>query len=208
MARERSSESPSGVLRIFIALPVPELVKQQILLAQEELRRALPKTGASWTRPEQWHLTLKFLGNVEPDRIAALTEAVRRVCDVVTPLKLRATHIGCFPDSQHPRVVWVGVHDGENRLAGLARAVQVATASFTTEKPEGHFTGHITLARSKHWPRPQAEILAQFSKGMEHRVFGVWTAEAVEVMRSELMSGGARHSCVARLPFKALSETT
>ncbi len=195
-------------MRVFIALPVPELVKQQILLAQEELRRALPKASASWTRPEQWHLTLKFLGNVEADRIAALTAAVRTVCESAAPLKLRAAAMGCFPDGRKPRVVWVGVRDEDNRLAGLAKAMQGATAAFTTEKAEGHFTGHITIARMKYLPRAAAEILAQFRQGMEHRVFGDWTAEAVAVMRSELAAGGARHSCVARWPLTALRETT
>lgn len=206
MARERANVTSTGGMRVFIALPVPQPVKQQILLAQEELRRALSRTGASWTRPEQWHLTLKFLGNVEADRIAALTAAVRAVCESAAPLRLRAADMGCFPDGRHPRVVWVGVRDQDNRLAGLAKAMQGATAAFTTEKAEGHFTGHITIARMKHLPRAEAEILAEFSKGIEHRVFGDWTAEAVAVMRSELAAGGARHTCLARWPLTALRD--
>ena len=59
--------------RLFIALPVPQAVKQEIQLVQERFRRELPEGCARWTRPEQWHLTLRFLGNVDAARVGALT---------------------------------------------------------------------------------------------------------------------------------------
>jgi RNA 2',3'-cyclic 3'-phosphodiesterase len=195
------TEAEAARYRLFIALPVPQAVKQEIQLVQERFRRELPEGCASWTRPEQWHLTLRFLGNVDAARVGALTDAVGTACGRFAPLKLRAERVGCFPDLRKPRVVWVGVRDEGNQLTGLAKAVEDVAADFTTEDREGKFTGHITIARIKSFKRPQADILAKLAQGLTQSVFGEWSAEAVELMRSTLASDGAKHMCLARLPL-------
>jgi 2'-5' RNA ligase len=180
---------------------VPEEVKNEIQRAQEQLRGELPERCARWTRPEQWHLTLKFLGDVDTARVSALTDAVRASGTNFPPLKLRAERIGCFPDLRFPRGVWVWVHDVENRLAVLQATIERVTAEFTAEAREEKFTGHITIARIKSLKRPQADILAKLAHRMTERVFGEWTADAIEIIRSELAAGGARHTSFARLPL-------
>ena len=194
------------LFRLFIALRVPEEVKEEIRRAQAELRRELPERCARWNPPEQLHLTLKFLGNVDVARVAALTDAVRMAGAVFAPLKLRAERMGCFPDLRFPRVVWVGVHDAEKRLADLAKAVANATAAFSEAPREENFTGHITIARFKNLRRREAGILARLVSDVTRRAFGGWTAEAIEIMRSELSAGGARHASLARLPLSGLME--
>lgn len=195
------NETRTATCRLFIALPVPEEVKREIQRAQDQLRRELPEGWARWNRAEQLHLTLKFLGDVNVERIGALTDAVRAACANFGPLKLRAGQIGCFPDLRIPRVVWVGVHDAEKRLAGLAKAVVEATAAFSEETREEKFTGHITIARIKNLRRREAGILAKLAQDMTGREFGEWTADAIEIVRSELAADGARHTCLARLPL-------
>ena len=195
------NETNAATFRLFIALRVPEEVKKEIQRAQDQLRGALPERCARWTRPEQLHLTLKFLGDVDVARVGALTDAMRAACLGFAPLKLRAERIGCFPDLRLPRVVWVWVHDGGNRLAELQATIERVTAEYTGEAREEKFTGHITIARTKNLKRPQAVILAELAHGVTERVFGEWSADAVEIMRSELAAGGARHTCLARLPL-------
>jgi RNA 2',3'-cyclic 3'-phosphodiesterase len=195
------TQAEAARYRLFIALPVPTAVKQGIQQVQERLRRELPDGCASWTRPEQWHLTMKFLGNVDVARVGVLADAVRTACGRFSPLRLRAERLGCFPDLRKPRVVWVGVCDEGNQLAGLASGVEAAAAGFTTEEREGKFTGHITIARIKNFDRRVAERVAKAVETMAQHAFGEWTAEAIELMRSELASDGARHTCLARLPL-------
>src|SRR4051812_7451283 len=103
--------SSPELFRLFIAISVPDAVKTEMEQAQAELRRALPEGCVRWTRREQFHLTLKFLGSVEAQRVAALADAIRGACQGFTPLRLRAERIGCFPDLRFPRVVWAWVHD-------------------------------------------------------------------------------------------------
>ena len=109
-------------------------------------------------------------------------------------LHLRAERIGFFPDLRYPRVVWVGVRDQAEQLPRLQQVVQVATEGFTAEPKEERFTGHVTLARIKGIKRPEAEALGKAAAGMAERVFGQWTAYQIELMRSELLPQGARHS--------------
>ena len=169
--------------------------------AQEELRRALPKDCVRWTKSDQFHLTLRFLGAVPAGRFAALVHSVQAACQGFSPLSLRAERIGFFPDARFPRVVWIGVQDARNQLPRLQRAVETAAGDFTLEKSEDKFTGHVTLGRIKGIKRAEAERLAKLTHGLAGRFLGEWGADKVEVMRSELLPGGARHTTLADAPL-------
>ena len=188
--------------RLFIALAIPEEVKAKMEAAQAKLRRVLPERAVRWTRREQFHLTLRFLGDVEAARVEALGEAIRTACRGFGVLHLRAEQVGFFPDLHYPRVVWVGVQDQEEQLPRLQEAVEHATREYTTEEKEGRFTGHITLARIKGIKRLEAETLGKAA--MAERLFGQWTAYQVELMRSELLPQGARHSLLASIALADL----
>src|ERR1035441_6027074 len=83
--------------RLFIAVTIPEEVKAKIAEAQAELRRALPERSVRWTKREQFHLTLRFLGNVDALRVEALEETLRAACRGFSPLPVRAPGAGVFP---------------------------------------------------------------------------------------------------------------
>ena len=190
--------------RRFVALAVPDDVKAKLEAAPADLRRALPDRNVLWARREQFHLTLRFLGDVEATRAEALAEAIRAACAGFGALHLRAEQIGCFPDRGYPRVVWVGVRDEAERLPRLQQVVEAASAGFTGEPKEQRFTGHLTLARIKGIKRPEAEALNKAAAGTADRVFGQWTAYQIELMRSELLPQGARHSSLASISLTAL----
>lgn len=189
------------VLRLFVAISVPENVKDEIEKAQKELRAALPGKFVRWTKRERFHLTLKFLGSVAESHLAGLIEALRVACLDFTMLRLRAERIGFFPDMQFPRVVWTGVQDGEDTLPQLQQAVETAVKNFTLEKPGQKFAGHVTLGRIQSIKRPQAEILAKQALSMADKFFGEWAAEKIELIRSELLPGGSRYTTLAAIPL-------
>src|SRR5262245_31263727 len=97
--------------RLFIAISLPKTVKAEIEKGQEELRRALTGDAVRWTKREQFHLALRFLGTVDSTRLSALADALRNASREFSPLQLRAERIGFFPDARFPRVVWIWVHD-------------------------------------------------------------------------------------------------
>src|SRR5207244_2054471 len=106
------------------------------------------------------------------------------------------------PDARFPRVIWVKIHDIEEQLPRLQTAIEAATRDFTNKEPEKKFSGHVTLGRIKGIKHAQAKILAEQVFGMSTRVFGEWTVTQIEVMRSELSSAGARHSCLASIALQ------
>jgi RNA 2',3'-cyclic 3'-phosphodiesterase len=196
------SDAPTPeTLRLFIAVTVPEDIKTEIEKTQAALRRTLPKECVRWAKREQFHLTLKFLGNVDAQRVGPLTDAVRAACQGFAALELRAERVGFFPDLRSPRVVWAGVRDRQEQLSFLQRAIEAATHDFTAEVSEQAFTGHITLGRIKGLRRPEATALAEVASGLATRVFGAWTAHEVELIRSQLSPTGAQYTTLAAIPL-------
>lgn len=194
-----SNSSAPKFHRLFVALAAPDAVRSEIEKAQNELRRALPDGSVRWTRPDHFHLTLRFLGNVAFDRIEALSHKLRLTCRDFTPMKVRAERIGFFPERGFPRVIWVSVRDQNQQLLLLHRAIQTSTIEFTSEPAEKEFAGHITLGRAKKIRRREAETLTSFATKMRKRSFGEWTASNIELLRSELLPDGAHHTVVTTI---------
>jgi 2'-5' RNA ligase len=188
-------------LRLFVALPAPVEIRNALAETQGELRKLLPGSSASWTHPDRMHLTLRFLGDVEPARVEALTSSLSSAVEHFGPIDLVAERLGCFPDVRHPRVVWARVHDRAERLAELQGRIASATAAFTREPEEKRFTGHVTLARIRQINRSQAEVIAAFVQSAADRAFGAWTAAKIELIRSELSSAGSHYTCLTEFPL-------
>jgi 2'-5' RNA ligase len=204
--------------RLFVAISLPEAVKDEIEKMQRELRAALPRDVVRWTKGEQFHLTLKFLGNVAELRVAELIEALRSACLRFTALRLRAAGIGFFPDARRPRVIWAGVLDDTGALPRVQQAVEANVKDFVvagpgnagsdTDLPPGRrrsqeFTGHVTLGRIQHIQRSDAEILVSAASRLATQFFGEWTADTVELIRSELSSAGSRYTTIAAIPLSS-----
>lgn len=180
--------------RLFVALSLPEAVKAELRQAQTVLRQGLPERGVRWTTPDQFHLTLKFLGNVEAARVAALGQALEAVGRQFGPLSLRAEGIGFFPGARSPRVVWAGVRDAREDLPRLQQAVEEAVGEFTAEKPESKFSGHVTLGRVKQLGRREVERLVELASPFSAKPFGEWAAQELELIRSQLTPAGSKYS--------------
>jgi RNA 2',3'-cyclic 3'-phosphodiesterase len=188
-------------MRLFVALTLPEAVKDAIERAQAEFRAVLPEEGVRWTKRGQFHLTLKFLGELEPERLEPLKAALLRAGAGFAALELRAEHLGFFPHARAPRVIWAGVQDARGELERLQAAVEAGTRGFTRETPEGNFTGHVTLGRVKNLPRAHLETLSRLAASRIDSFFGAWTAAEIELIQSELSPAGSRHTTLATMPL-------
>jgi RNA 2',3'-cyclic 3'-phosphodiesterase len=193
------SDPGSERYRLFVAIALPEPVRHAIEKAQDELRAALPAKSVRWTRSEQFHLTMRFLGGVEAQQVDRLNDALRRACAGSGELQLRAARIGIFPGPRRPRVVWIGVDDRGGRLAELERSIETATNAFTEEPPQGTFTGHITLARCRDLNRRETSTLTSLVQAMTHRSFGDWIAGGVDIIRSQPTPQGSRYTTLATI---------
>jgi 2'-5' RNA ligase len=194
-------------LRLFVAIRLPERVKDEIERVREELRRGVRSGAIRWSAREQFHLTLKFLGGVEAQRAEPLADALRAACQGFAPFDLRAERVGFFPDERRPRVIWVGVQDAAAGLLPLQQAVEAATREFTEQGPEQKFMGHVTLGRIKSLQRSEAELLVGAVSSLGAGFFGEWRVEEIELVRSELSSQGASYTCLAAVRLRGNTAT-
>jgi 2'-5' RNA ligase len=179
-------------VRLFIAVwPPPEVVEAIAGLARPELE------GVSWTRPEQWHITLRFLGWVPDDALPVVVDAVEAIelPQEEAPVVTLGPATACFGR----RVLQVPARG----LEALAAATVQATAG-VGEPPEPRpFAGHLTLARSRIADRrrgrggPHVGMLAGVPLAAS------WTATELTLVRSHLHRAGARYEVVHRRPMPA-----
>ncbi len=187
--------------RLFIALPVPSAVKDELCRAQVELQSGLKGDGIRWTKPEQIHLTLKFLGNVADSRIDELIAATTAACVPFPPIQLHSAGFGFFPENRPPRVIWAAVSDEQGHLPKLADAIISATTRFAAENDEKGFSAHLTLGRIRNLKPAELRHLVEATRAMENRSFGKWTTETVEIIRSDMDAQGTQHSTLAKIPL-------
>lgn len=135
----------------FFALPMPSAIQEELAKLAEEWRR-LPVGQASWYAPADYHITLKFLGNLDPSGQAELVDAALPVAAQTEPFVVDLNSpAGGFPNLRGPRVLWAGVRESEP-MADLAGAIDQAMAALGFAKERRRFTPHITLARCKRSP--------------------------------------------------------
>lgn len=190
------------IWRLFVALALPDAVKVELARAQRDLQEDLPANCVRWTKPQSFHLTLKFLGNVETNRVEELARSLRIACVDFPAMKLRAEGIGFFPNARRPRVIWAGIQDRTAILPRLQSAVEKSVAAFTNETPESNFAAHVTLGRCPAVQSSHAEVLSKLAlRWNRNRSFGEWTVEEFELIRSELASTGSRYTTVCLIPL-------
>jgi 2'-5' RNA ligase len=136
-----------GRWRCFVAVPLGEELRSELSRAVEELRAAAPEAaeGLRWTEPDGWHLTLAFLGLVEPGAVEGVGQAIQGVADVHAPFSVSTGGLGGFPSKRQVRVLWYGLANHSPQLGELASATRLALG-VDNGSP---FRAHLTLARAR-----------------------------------------------------------
>jgi len=196
-----TTDDAAPFLRLFLALAVPPEVRQEIGRAQGRLQRHSPPGAIRWTRPDQFHLTLQFLGDVPAAQVAAVETSLAPICATFPSLRLSALGLGFFPSSHQPRVIWAGARDSLGQLSELHRHIAHALRWLAPAERAEPFTGHITLGRFKPGHHAAIPKLLALATGLRDRHFGDWEAGAVEIVRSTLTSTGAEHTTLAVFPL-------
>jgi RNA 2',3'-cyclic 3'-phosphodiesterase len=179
-------------LRLFLAIAIPEAILQELRRLQLELQPCLPQNRAHWTRPGQFHLTLKFLGNVPASDIDALSKKVCSLCASAPPLRLRAEGVGFFPNALSPRVFWVGIKSLDGLLPAFQQQLENVVQPYLEKTEVSKFVPHLTLARFEKLPRDAIKKLQ--ARLQTAQVFGEWIAQEVQLIESQLSPSGALHA--------------
>lgn len=188
-------------VRLFVAVSLPEELKETLIKVQRELREVLSRSSTAWAKANTMHLTLRFLGNVEASRLDELRERLVAGVSGFGGVELVCEQLGCFPDLRRPRVVWAAVRGVDGRLDLLHRRVDEMIGGFAEKPAESPYVGHVTLGRPKQIKRADVERLAKFVEGAAGRQFGSWRCGEVKLMSSQLSSDGSRYEVVAVAPL-------
>ena len=131
-------------MRIFIAIPVPEEIKEQSLQIKTELNRLKP--DIKWVEYENYHITLKFLGEVTEKQLDEIKTKLSMVAQACPAFSFKTTGIGFFPNKNRPRVMWLGVKGEMSKAQFLGERVDtyLTELGFESEKKRSF---HLTLGR-------------------------------------------------------------
>lgn len=185
-------------MRCFIALDLPEAVRQSLGRTAAALREV--SRSVRPTSPEQMHVTLKFLGDVDQGAVAAMSTAVR----MLEPRALRFSlqGLGRFPPHGPPRVLWAGLQGDTALLATLAGQLEEAAQRCGVPREDRPFHAHVTLARVKFADRAR-ELTSRLEELSADVVSEPFAAPSVTLYRSELDPRGARYSVLERKDLPA-----
>ena len=188
----------SSTVRTFVALPVPPAAGRALAGLQERLRSGLAGRGEiRWVRPDQFHLTLLFIGERPRAELPSMAERLREAVAGFSAFSLALEGVGAFPGPSRPRVVWVGVSAGAASLVRLAAAVASALEPFAPAEAERDFHPHVTLGRVK-WLAPGFSFAA-WVDGCLPTPIGPQRLERVVLYASRLTPAGAQYAELAHV---------
>ena len=188
-------------LRLFVAVELPAHVRSALGASIERLRSRL-SGSYRWVRPEGIHLTLRFLGGVEAERVDELAAALGAAVRTLDPFELRLDAAGVFPNARAPSVVGAGLSGGSAALTRLVGAVGIATAGVGEPAESRPYTPHLTLGRVRdRLGRQDAEALSAALRGLTYEAAAPFRVEGVSLMRSEIGPGGPRYTRLADAPL-------
>jgi 2'-5' RNA ligase len=199
-------------IRSFIAIELEEEHHRALRELQARFKRELDTAknaesstahAVRWVAPENIHLTLKFLGDVDAAAMPALQRAVADACVGIAPIALTLRGAGAFPDTRRPNVLWIGVEGQVERATQLAQKIDDACAALGFAREERPFSPHLTLGRVRRDVKPNDRSLVGgvIVNAVVGEV-GQLHVERVSVMKSELQPAGSVYTRLTAIPLK------
>jgi RNA 2',3'-cyclic 3'-phosphodiesterase len=195
----RPPDDPPGTSRLFVALPVADEVRAAV----GELMTAV--AGGSieersfgqprWVRIDGLHVTMRFLGATPDEKQPALASALRAAAEGVDPFQIVLSGGGAFPNPTRPRVLWIGITEGADRVESLVGRLSVQLEPLGWPPDARPFTPHLTLARTD--GVPGADERAKTLAALAYDVRLSWNADRIVLYKSILGRGPTRYEALA-----------
>jgi len=187
-------------IRTFIAVDLGAGVKERLTKLQETLGRS--SAGVKWVRPQNMHLTLLFLGEVEQLEIVSICRMVQERSRRHAPFTLAVNGLGAFPNLRRPKILWAGITEGIEELRGLHADLEEGLLDLGCyRREERAYTPHLTLGRLTHEERAEdwVQLIAKYSDWQG----GTLPADEVLIMASELRRDEPEYSVMGRAALEA-----
>ncbi len=192
---------PEVSTRTFVAVELGPSLQAMLVQRLRHLRQACP--GLKWVDPENLHLTLTFLGELDQDQLSAAILAATAAAASSAPFRLNLSGLGIFGPSQMPRVIWAGVNGDLSALRRLQSNLVHEQDARNLPGNDIRFSPHLTLARLKQrLPEPERQhLLEALAQPFPPRRNPTLWVEQIAVMKSQLTSAAARYTRLAACPL-------
>jgi 2'-5' RNA ligase len=189
-------------VRLFVALDISAAVRQELetlLRGMRSISIEARDAPPRWVRPGNVHVTLKFIGEAGPEKLASIANGLAAI-RFPAPLALTFRGMGFFPDDKRPKVLWVGIQ-ASPALPELAARIDSFLEELGFPREPRGFTPHLTLARFKR-PALPPDLRAAVAQNAE-RDFGSYRTNEFHLVESKLKSSGAEYTTVQSFRFTA-----
>ena len=187
------------MIRVFLAVELSSNIQEKLFALQQQLKGILP--SINWVRPESIHLTLKFLGYVEPSVVSQLLSALEPIGKKHKPFSVDVQGLGVFPQVKHPRIFWVGLTGNTQALQDLEFEIEAALEPLGFPPEEKTYHPHLTLARIKRENAKIGSALIQTRALESDQHLGTLNVDGLTLFQSDLDSSGAKYTSLWTVPF-------
>lgn len=185
-------------MRLFAAIEISSEVKKVIASIQQRLKSL--DTRIRFIKPENTHLTLKFLGDVHEKKVSDLNAALSKAVKHIDSFTINTTEIGVFPNLDFPRIVWLGIYDVSGTLNRLWNNLEKEVSEIGFERDEKGFVPHITIGRIKslRGKSKLKDMVISFNKDIESYKNYI---RGMNLMKSRLYQTGAVYTVLKQFDF-------
>ncbi|GIW79811.1 MAG: RNA 2',3'-cyclic phosphodiesterase [Gemmatales bacterium] len=186
-------------IRTFIAVDPDKAIRNRLVSLQESL--AAVDSDIKWVEPENLHVTLLFLGEVEDRQLSEVCRIVQACADRHEAFLMTVENVGAFPNLHRPRVVWAGIGEGKQELCALHDELEIPMQDLGYRREERRYTPHITLGRIRN--KGPASGLAQALNKKTGWKAGETQIREIHVMSSELTPQGPVYTVMSKAKLKS-----
>jgi 2'-5' RNA ligase len=187
-------------MRLFIAIDLDEAAREAIAVEQARLKKAIgDRSPLKWVRDEQMHLTLVFLGEVPEDRAPRLIQTVEEPIDQPA-FDASFEGVGMFPPHGAPRVLWIGVAAGAQKMIALQRELAGRMRQLGIALEDRPFHPHLTLAR---WRESGSADRRRIGETTKATTIARVRIDHATLYRSRLSPSGSTYTPLARATLSA-----
>lgn len=173
--------------RLFIAINLPMELKKQLAVLEQELKYKY--CNVKWVTEENFHLTIKFLGEVPVDTFDEVIEGIKAGIEAIESFNISFKKLGVFPKKDKAKVIWLGVDKGKEDVVNLFNKIESALAKVGFKKETKAYKPHLTMGRSR---EPQFIDIDKFPNNFE----GICRVKSVDLMMSNLTHKGAVYTLI------------
>ena len=186
-------------MRTFLAVELTEPVRQAITVLQDQLARS--GSEVKWTEPENLHVTLLFLGEVEDRQVPRVCRIAEEVAGQHARFRISVEQLSCFPHPRRPRILWVGIGAGTQELVALHDSLEPPMIDLGYRREERRYVPHITLGRIKS-DGPVDSLVKAMARKADWQG-GEMEVREVSILSSELTPEGPLYTVLGRAPLQS-----